>query len=145
MSTLVKQHELYPFASFFNDSWTRDLLDGWNHAQQGSTLPQVNMVETNDDFQVEMAVPGMRKENFRAELDNNTLTIWSEGVRHEQNDNRHYTRREFSYQSFKRSFYLPKTVDSENIQAKYQDGILHLVIPKKDEAKKKPVRTIAIV
>lgn len=145
MSTLVKRNGLYPFTTFFDDSWTRDLFDGWNHAQQGSTLPQVNIAETNDEFRVEMAVPGMRKEDVRAELDNNILTIWSEVSDDTPQADQHYTRREFSYRSFKRSFYLPKTVESESIQAKYQDGILYLVIPKKDEARKKPVRTISIL
>ena len=92
-----------------------------------------------------MAVPGMRKEDVRAELDNNILTIWSEVSDDTPQADQHYTRREFSYRSFKRSFYLPKTVESESIQAKYQDGILYLVIPKKDEARKKPVRTISIL
>lgn len=92
-----------------------------------------------------MAVPGMRKEDFHIELDNDTLTIHSEVSNSQEDGNNHrYSRREFSYQSFKRSFYLPNTVEADKIKAQYKDGILSLMIPKKEEAKKKPVKTISI-
>ena len=147
MSTLVKRNgfptEFSPSQSFFED-WTRNWFDNFGLTQEGNTVPRVNIVETDDDFQVEMAVPGMRKEDFHAELDNDTLTIWSEVSNDERNNDQSYTRREFSYRSFKRSFYLPNTVESDKIKAKYQDGVLRLIIPKKEEAKRKPAKTIAI-
>ena len=110
------------------------------------TMPKVNIVEDDDSFSVEMAAPGMRKEDFQLELDNNTLTISSERTDEnvEEKNGKNFTKREFSYQAFQRSFYLPNTVDSENIKAQYKDGILSLVIPKKEEAKKKPAKRIAI-
>ncbi len=132
--------------TFFDDFITKDFFDSnWsNYSATGTTIPAVNIVETKDDFQVEMAAPGMTKKDFNVELDNDMLTISSvkEDSRDEQD--RSYSRKEFSYQSFKRSFYLPNTVEAENIRARYQDGVLRLVIPKKEEAKTKPVRQISI-
>ena len=132
--------------TFFDDFLTKGLFDNkWSDfSATGTTVPAVNIVETKDDFQVEMAAPGMNKKDFNIELDNDMLTISSvkEETRDQQDEN--YSRKEFSYQSFKRSFYLPNIVEAENIRAKYQDGVLRLVIPKKEEAKTKPVRQISI-
>ena len=143
---LVKRTNYLPTSStFFDDFFTRDLFDwsGWN---PGGTVPKVNIIESNEDFKVEMAVPGMNKEDFHLELDNDTLTIWSEIGPDENQMGLHskVLRKEYDYHAFKRSFYLPNTVDIDSIEAKYQDGILSLMIPKKEEAKKKPVKTIAI-
>ena len=93
-----------------------------------------------------MAAPGMKKSDFRIELDGNLLTINSEATnQNEEKDGERYTRREFSYQSFQRSFTLPKeVVDSDKINARYEDGVLRLLIPKKEEAKPKPAKMIAI-
>jgi HSP20 family protein len=95
---------------------------------------------------VEMAAPGMKKDDFQIELDNNVLTIRSESKNEkEEKDGEIYTRREFSYRSFQRSFNLNnEVVDNTKIKATYQDGLLHLVLPKKEEAKPKPARTIKI-
>jgi len=145
MSTLISRNGFFPSVSFFDDFMTRDLFDWSNwHNGNNTTVPRVNIVETNDDFRVEMAAPGMKKDDFHVELDNDVLTISSE-VQHEQNnEEKNYTRREFSYQSFRRSFHLPNTVEADKIEATYKDGLLSLVIPKKEEAKKKPVKQIAI-
>lgn len=131
-----------------DDDWN-NLFD-WrkrNYSPSTTTLPSVNVKETKDEFVVEMAAPGMKKEDFDIQLDNNMLTIRSES----QHENEHkdedgkYFRREFSYQSFQRSFNLDQqVVDDENISASYQDGILQLTIPKKEEAKEKPPRSIEV-
>ncbi len=142
MSTLVRNTGLFPSNSFFDDFITRDLFN-WSSSDREHTLPQVNIAETDEDFRVEMAAPGMSKEDFKVELDNDTLTITSE-LNSEDNREVKYSRKEFSYQSFKRSFYLPNTVEVDKIEATYQDGLLNLVIPKKEEAKRKPVKTITI-
>jgi len=132
--------------TFFDDFLTKDFFDNnWaNFSSTGTTLPAVNIVETKDDFQVEMAAPGMTKNDFNVELDNDMLTISSVREDSKEEGDRTYSRREFSYQSFKRSFHIPNTVEAEKIQAKYHDGVLRLVIPKKEEAKTKPVRQISI-
>jgi HSP20 family protein len=132
----------------FDDFFTRDLFD-WgtsNFSGAGTTLPAVNVKETADNFQVEMAAPGMNKEDFKVELNNNVLTISSEKKHeHEEKDGEKYSRKEFSYQSFQRSFQLSKeAVDADNIQAKYENGVLRLSIPKREEVKQKPARLINI-
>lgn len=148
---LIKQNPstLMPtFNGFFDDFFRRDLAD-WgfqNFSPTRTTLPSVNIVESKDDFLVEMAAPGMSKKDFRIELDNETLTISSEKeTKDEVEDNDHYSRREFSYQAFHRTFHLPQTVvDEKKIKASYENGILRVVIPKKEEAKAHPPRMIAI-
>ncbi len=143
--SIVRRNSAWPSSSFFDDFFTRDLVNWSDWSSEGGSLPKVNIVETNDEFRVEMAAPGMKKEDFHVELDNDVLTIHSEMTNKvEDGEDQKYARREFSYQSFKRSFYLPNTVEADKIKAKYNDGILSLAIPKKEEAKKKPARTIAI-
>ena len=113
----------------------------------GSNFVPVNIKETKDVFEVEMAAPGMKKDDFKVELDGNMLTISSErSEEHEENNgDEKFSRREFSYQSFQRSFSLPKdVVDDNKIEAHYEDGVLKLIIPKKEEAKQKPRRKIEI-
>ena len=133
---------------FLDDDWNN--LFEWrnrNFSSNTSTLPSVNVKATGEEFVVEMAAPGMKKENFDIQLNNNTLTIRSE-LRSETNDqeeNGKYSRREFSYQSFQRSFKLNhQVVDDAHIQATYEDGILRLSIPKREEAKEKPARQIEV-
>lgn len=134
--------------NWFDDFMTRDLFD-WsnsNFSSTGTTLPAINIKETDNNFVVEVAAPGMRKEDFKVELENNLLTISSERKEeHVKNDGEKYSKREFSYQSFHRSFSLPQgMVNEDKIEAKYKDGVLHLIIPKVEEAKKKAPRTIRI-
>jgi len=145
MNNLIRRNGFTPSrSSFFDDFMMRDLF-GWdNWSNEGSSLPKVNIVETNDEFRVEMAAPGMKKDDFHIELDNDMLTIHSELSSENNDENTSFTRREFSYQSFKRSFYLPNTVEADKIKARYKDGILSLEIPKKEEAKRKPVKSITI-
>ena len=132
----------------FDDFFTKDLFD-WsnsNFSMTGTTVPAVNVKETAETFEVEMAAPGMKKEDFKVELNNNVLTISSEQKQErEEKNNERFTRKEFSYQSFQRSFQLSReAVDADNIQAKYENGVLHLVIPKREEVKQKPSRLINI-
>jgi len=134
--------------TIFDDFFTKDLFD-WsnsNYSTNGTTLPAVNVKETPENFVVEMAAPGMKKEDFKVELNNNVLTISSEQKQeHEEKEDDKYTRKEFSYQSFQRSFQLSReAVDADNIQAKYENGVLHLTIPKREEVKQKPSRLINI-
>ena len=134
--------------ALFNDFFTRDLWN-WglsNNSTTNTTIPATNIREDNDNFYVEVAAPGMTKDDFKVELDGTILTIRSEKEnRQEQKEGEKYSRREFSYQSFQRIFNLQKgVVDVEKIEAKYENGLLHLVIPKKEEAKPRPPRMIRI-
>ncbi|MGG7036437.1 MAG: Hsp20/alpha crystallin family protein [Flavobacterium sp.] len=112
----------------------------------GANVPAVNIKETDKEFVVELAAPGKKKEDFNIEVDDNVLTIFSEAKseKEESENNGKYTRREFSYSSFKRSFTLPDSVNEKNIVASYEDGVLHVMLPKRDEALPKPKRMIEI-
>ena len=147
MAIVKRTDNLFPtFPSFFDDFFTRDLFD-WPKSTVGTSVPAVNIKENTNGYEVEVAAPGLAKDDFHVELDNNVLTISSEKeIKNEEKDQEgNYTRREFSYTSFKRSFTLPNdVVDIEKIDAKYKDGVLKLMLPKKEEAKPKPVRTIKI-
>src|SRR5215216_3080389 len=136
---ITRRSDLFPVMNnLFDDFFTRDLWNWGNNSNSSTntTIPAVNISETNENFEVEMAAPGMTKDDFRVELDGNLLTISSEKKdQKEEKEGEKYSRREFSYQSFQRSFQLQKdVVDADKIEAKYQNGVLHLVIPKKEEA-----------
>jgi HSP20 family protein len=137
------------FPTLFDDLLNRDIFN-WglsNFSDTNTTIPAVNIKETPDNYEVEVAAPGMAKKDFRVLLEGNTLTISSEkATQKEQKENVKYTSREFSYQSFSRTFTLQKdVVDTEKIQAKYEDGVLHLLIPKKEQAKQKEPKLIEIL
>lgn len=110
----------------------------------GISSPKVNIKETKDDYFVEMAVPGMKKDDFNIDLDNKVLSISTEYKEESENTEDNYTRREFGYASFKRTFSLPESIDDSKIKATYTDGILTIQLPKREEAKEKPARTIQI-
>lgn len=152
MSLIKKNKNLLPSFSRFwdDDDFFNRGMSNWgvsNFSNADSTLPAVNIRETEDAYEVEMAAPGMKKEDFKIELDRNILTISSEKTEEqEENGKEKYSRREFSYQAFQRSFSLPKeVVDEDKIEAHYKDGVLHLTIPKKEEAKQRPPRKIEIM
>lgn len=146
--SIVKWNNYPGMTNLFDDFFSRDLWN-WglaNNSTTNTTIPAVNIRETADSFEVEMAAPGMKKEDFKVELDGNTLTINSEAQNQaEEKEGERYSRREFSYQSFQRTFTLPKNVvDVDQINAKYENGVLRLLIPKREEAKQKPPRMIEI-
>jgi HSP20 family protein len=157
METLVKRNGLFPVMNaglfpaantFFDDFMSRDLFD-WsdkNFTAIGSNLPSVNLKETDDKLKVELAAPGMKKEDFKIEIDNNMLMISSEKEEEKEETRKkdNYVRKEFSYQSFCRSFTLPDYIDENKIEASYKDGILHVDIAKKENGKKKGTKTITI-
>lgn len=145
--TLVKRDVGYvpALTNLFDDFFTRDLFNWPSNSSTGTTIPKVNVFETDTEFHVEMAAPGMTKNDFKVELDNNMLTISSQKTyENVDEENKNYQRREFSYQAFERTFNLPESAEADKISAKYADGILSLVIPKKEETKRKPVKTIKI-
>ncbi|TVR86265.1 MAG: Hsp20/alpha crystallin family protein [Saprospirales bacterium] len=109
-----------------------------------ATKPSVNIVENEDNFMVEVAAPGLDKKDFNVTVDDDILTISAERKDESEDKSGTFTRREFNYTSFSRSFHLPETCNSEKINANYKDGMLILEIPKREEAKKKPAKTIKI-
>ena len=146
--SLVKRENYSPtWSSFFNDFLNRDLYD-WNnqnYSLTNTTIPAVNIKETENEFEVDMAAPGMEKNDFKIELNNSILTISSEKQsENETREGKNVTRREYSYQPFSRSFTLPAIVETEKITAKYENGLLRVNIPKKEEAKPKPLKQIRV-
>jgi HSP20 family protein len=125
----------------FDDFLTRDFFGG---SRTGSTIPASNVKETAENFTIEVAAPGMEKADFTVKLDRDILVISSEKKAEEKIEGVRYTRKEFGYSSFTRSFSLPETVDTEAIAATYEKGILTVVLPKKPEIVKNSNRTIEI-
>lgn len=140
MNIMDRNSVFYP--ALWKDFIGPDWLGGtqkWN-----PSLPKVNIKDHGDGFEIELAVPGMKKEDFNIEVDAEVLTISSETKEEKQEKREQYTRREFFQSSFKRTFALPETVDGSKIDATYVDGILKLTLPKKEEALPQPKRLIAI-
>lgn len=133
--------------TLFDRFFENDMFD-WsnrNFSNTNTTLPAVNIKEDTEGFEVELAAPGFDKKDFKIELNNDLLTISSEKkVEKELKKEEQFSRREFSYQSFSRSFTLPNTVHNDKISAKYDNGILKIHIPKREEAKPKPVKQINV-
>lgn len=133
------------WSNWLDDIFNRDLSSVFtSNFNTGISLPKVNIKETADAFMVEMAVPGLKKSDFQIDIDNQLLSIATETKEENEQNEENYTRREFGYSSFKRTFTLPESVNDEKINAKYIDGILSILLPKKEEAKKKPARSIKI-
>ena len=147
MKTLVRTNRMFPEMPSIFDEFLRGSLmeEGKGNLNNRGTLPAINTFENKDSYELEVAAPGMKKDDFKIELDNNTLTISSEkNENHEEKEN-DYSRREFRYQSFTRSFQLPENkVENSKIAARYTDGILYVSIPKREEAKVQPTRMIEV-
>lgn len=150
MSLVKRNRPMFnSFPMLFDDFFNQDLFN-WNNSNfsdTNTTIPAVNIKETPEHYQVEVAAPGLTKQDFKVELDGNLLTISSEKTSQSEDggEDERYSRKEFSYQSFRRSFNLQKdVVDIDKIEAKYDNGLLQLMIPKKEEAKQKPPRLIQI-
>ena len=136
----------YPSISNLFDDFLNTESGNWrrrNYSSTDTTLPKVNIMENDNGFVVEIAAPGMKKEDFNILLDKDILTISSE-KNEEKKDDSIYLRKEFDYQSFQREFTLPDTADGDKIKGAYSNGILTITIPKKEEAKPKPAKTISI-
>jgi HSP20 family protein len=148
--TLVKRNGnlLHPLPMLFDDFFNRDLFNwsGSNFSSTNTSIPAVNIKETGANYEVEVAAPGMTKKDFKIELEGNLLTISSERTnQNESKEDERYARKEFSYESFQRTFNLQKeVVDIDKIEARYEDGVLRLLIPKREEAKQKAPRLIEI-
>lgn len=143
--TLVKSNKtgnLFP--SVFSDFFENDRFFNNQWFEKVSNVPAVNIKETDVEFNVELAAPGFKKADLKVDIDNNVLTISAEKKEEKSEEGKRFTRKEFSYNSFSRSFTLPSSVEGDKIDAKYTDGILKLVIPKKEEAKAKSKKEIKI-
>ena len=120
-------------AGLFNRRWANE---EW--------LPAVNVQETDSSFDLEVAAPGMKKEDFMLEVNKGVLSIRAEQQSESEDKTEHYTRKEFDYRSFNRSFWLPENVDVDSIKANYKDGILEISVPKTEIEATEPSKIIKI-
>lgn len=129
----------------FNNIFDDDFFTGFFGDSNKGTLPAVNISESNEDFRIELAAPGYRKEDFKIDLDKNVLTISVEQQdKKEEQEDKKLLRCEYRYSTFTRAFTLPDSANSDKINASYADGVLAITIPKHETAKTKPARQISI-
>lgn len=124
-----------------NDTLDTEMVSNFN---KGMTIPAVNVIEHDANFELEVAAPGFKKSDFKIDVDKEVLTISSERKTENEETTDKFTRREFGYSTFKRTFQLPKSVNKENISANYTDGILKINLPKIEEAIDKGIKQIEI-
>ncbi|GAB4202978.1 MAG: hypothetical protein Fur0023_09460 [Bacteroidia bacterium] len=146
MANIVKKETQFPtfknlIESFFESEFP---TFGTMSRYIGSTIPSANIKESEDKFEVELGIPGVKREDIKIDLENDVLTISSEQKEEKSEEKDNYTRREFNYSAFSRSFTLPDIVDTDKITAEYKDGILNIVIPKKESVIKKAQKRIEI-
>jgi HSP20 family protein len=135
--TLVKfgnGQKNYPVNPFFNDVFDSILNDTFIGDKLISRVPAVNIAENENEFHIELAAPGLKKEDFKINLDKNVLSV-SADKKVENVEGTKFSKREYNYTSFTRSFTLPETVDHSKIDAEYTDGVLKLTVAKREEAK----------
>ncbi len=133
-----------PFNAIFNDFFEGEFSSRKAHGFRNASVPAANIKEADRAFHVELAAPGREKEDFKIEVDENLLTIRTEQKEEKSEDNERFTKREFNYSAFTRSFRLPEDVKQDEISASYENGILKLEIPKMEEEKKNKSRAIAV-
>lgn len=121
------------------DSFLDNLLNDLPVSNNTSVnFPAVNICETKDNYELEFNVPGRKKDDFKITVDKNILSVSFEKNQENKDENKQFIKREFSTQSFKRSFTLDEKINVDDINAKYEDGILYLILPKKEEVKVLP-------
>jgi len=135
--TLVKFNNGHKNAvnPWFNDVFDSIVNDSFFNDRLVNKVPAVNIAETENEFHIELAVPGLKKEDMKISLDKNVLSVSAEKKTENVDESKKYSKREYSYNSFVRSFTLPETADQSKIEAEYTDGILKLNVSKKEEAK----------
>ena len=132
------------FPSTFTDLFEGFLSNDLTGGKMANAVPSVNISETSEHFKIDLAAPGMDKGDFKVEVDNDVLSVSGERKEETKEENVRFTRREFSYGSFKRSFTLPESADGDKTNVRFENGVLTLTIPKKEEAKRRGAKEIKI-
>jgi HSP20 family protein len=152
MSLVKRNGTLFP-RLLLNDFFDANALDipamfdfdnGFSRLGLATKIPSVNITENNKDYTIQLAAPGLEKKDFKIEVENNMLTVSSQKEQEINDEKDNYRRREFSYESFSRSFLLPENSESDQIEAQYQDGILKLTLPKKEVSLTAPKKEITV-
>ena len=139
---LAKYNKFYVPA--YRDDFFNDFVSSRYYGRNYANSPAVNISEENDAFRIEVAAAGLSKKDFKIDLENDLLTISSDRKEDKKESKNRYTRREFNYSSFSRSFQLTDTIDQEAINAQMEDGILKIVLPKKESEVKPGPKSIEI-
>lgn len=149
MTALLKRESLLP-------TWTNNLFDTGRFLSPqlfnfdrdrfdfANRVPSVNITENEKEFKIEMAAPGLERKDFKVEVEDGMLCISSEKKEESKEEKKNYTRREYSYNSFSRSFTLPDNSSPDKINAKYENGVLHISLPKKEVTVSKPAKEIKV-
>lgn len=143
LDSLFPHNSRMDFPTFFNDVFDHLLKDELKD-EKVTWMPAVNIIERENDYKIDLAVPGLDKKDFSIEVENDQLVVSGERKEEKVEEKDKVTKREFHYGSFKRSFTLPETADAENINASYNNGVLSVTIAKKEEAKQKAKRQISV-
>ena len=143
-NALAKVAERMPsvFDDFFKP-WN-EWFDNGGLSGRTVKVPAVNITEHKDEYLVSLAAPGLKKDDFKIDVDGNMLTISSEKEESKEEKDKKFTRKEYSYSSFSRSFTLPEEINKEKIEAKYEDGVLKISLPRTAEGKKLSAKHIAV-
>lgn len=144
MEQVISKNGWKPTTGLFNDlvagDWIQSNRRRWNTA----FVPMVNILESDEAFRIEMGLPGMHREDIKVELDQQVLSISGSAKQNPEKNQEQYLTKEFNYHSFTRSFQLPETVSLEGIDARFENGLLTLILPKREEARRKPIKIIDI-
>ena len=142
--SLAKLSERMPsvFDDFFKP-WN-EWFDNGGFLGRTMNVPAVNITELKDEYRVNLAAPGLKKEDFKIDVDGNMLTISSEKEENKEEKDKKFTRKEYSYSSFSRTFTLPEEINKEKIEARYEDGVLKISLPRREEARKLTAKHIAV-
>jgi HSP20 family protein len=146
MSTLIKKNG-NSFPALVNDLLDTNILDFNGDVFNWPTLknlPSVNVTETPKDFTIEVAAPGLERKDFKVEVENGMLNISSEKKEEKEEKGKNWLRKEFSYNQFCRSFQVPDNILADKIDAKYENGLLKVVLPKKEITAAKPKKEIKV-
>lgn len=145
-TTTTKKNNSFPvlFEDFFNDRFLENSPFFAFAGQKETVLPKVNVIENTENFQIELAAPGLKSEDFKVEVKNGILNISSEKEEEIKQDGKNFRKREFSFSSFSRSFSLPENVLSDKIDANYASGVLKLTLPKNKVSPEAPAKKIKV-
>jgi len=132
------------FPATVNELFDNLFANNWNTEERANFVPATNIVENEKDFIIELSAPGFNKTDIKVEVEKDMLVISGEHKEEKKEEKANYTRKEFNYGSFKRSFSLPENVNTDNVEAKYENGILNIVLPKRTEEKVKAVKEVKV-